>query len=81
MKKLFSSLDTKLYANGGISEDNGDIMIENYIGFIGIPCGICPNLRINGKIIQVPMSIEEPSVIAAGYLNSSKFMQTNTRKR
>lgn len=40
-------------------------MIENCIGVLGIPLGICPYLLMNNKRYIVPMATEEPSVIAA----------------
>lgn len=40
-------------------------MIENVIGVFGLPVAIVPGLLINGKTYDVPMVIEEPSVVAA----------------
>jgi degradative hydroxymethylglutaryl-CoA reductase len=40
-------------------------MIENCIGIISLPIGLGLGFVINGKNYQVPMAIEEPSVIAA----------------
>ncbi|KJE49183.1 MULTISPECIES: hydroxymethylglutaryl-CoA reductase, degradative [Acidiplasma] len=40
-------------------------MIENTISTIGFPVGIATNFRINGRDYLIPMSIEEPSVVAA----------------
>lgn len=40
-------------------------MIENCIGIIPIPLGIATNFVINGRKYLIPLSIEEPSVIAA----------------
>jgi len=40
-------------------------MVENAIGIIPIPLGIATNFVINGKKYLIPVSIEEPSVIAA----------------
>lgn len=42
-----------------------DKMIENCIGIIPIPLGVATNFVINGKKYLIPISIEEPSVIAA----------------
>ena len=52
-------------ANGGISFDNADKMVENAIGTFSLPLGIATNFKINGRDFLVPMVIEEPSVIAA----------------
>ena len=40
-------------------------MIENVIGKLSLPLGLLPSIMINNKKYMVPMSIEEPSVIAA----------------
>ena len=40
-------------------------MIENVIGILGLPLAIAPNFVINTKQYQIPMCIEEPSVVAA----------------
>ena len=40
-------------------------MIENVVGVFPLPLGIATNFRIDGKDYLVPMSIEEPSVVAA----------------
>jgi len=49
----------------GLDENIADNMIENCIGTIGLPVGLALNFVINDKPIVIPMSIEEPSVIAA----------------
>lgn len=38
---------------------------ENVIGQVRLPLGVCQNLIVNDKSYLVPMSIEEPSVVAA----------------
>jgi degradative hydroxymethylglutaryl-CoA reductase len=48
-------------------------MIENCIGKIAIPIGLGLNFLINGKYYSVPMSIEEPSVVAAAS-SAAKFI-------
>ncbi|MEM3632458.1 MAG: hydroxymethylglutaryl-CoA reductase, degradative, partial [Conexivisphaerales archaeon] len=40
-------------------------MIENVIGIISYPVGVATNFLVNGKDVLVPMSLEEPSVVAA----------------
>lgn len=40
-------------------------MIENCIGTFQLPLGLGLNFVINGKDVTIPMSVEEPSVIAA----------------
>lgn len=48
-----------------ISFDQVDRMVENAIGTISFPLGVATNFVINGREYVIPMSIEEPSVIAA----------------
>ena len=39
-------------------------MIENVIGLYSLPLGIALNFQVNGRDVLVPMTIEEPSVVA-----------------
>ncbi|MCL4559196.1 MAG: hydroxymethylglutaryl-CoA reductase, degradative [Chloroflexi bacterium] len=48
----------------GLTPALADHMIENVIGVFGLPLGIAQNFLINGREVQVPMVIEEPSVVA-----------------
>ena len=50
---------------GGLSTEIADYMIENCIGVMPLPLGLGLGFKINGRNYQVPMAIEEPSVIAA----------------
>lgn len=49
-----------------------DGFIENSIGNFPLPLGVAPNFKINGKVLAIPMAIEESSVIAAAS-SASKF--------
>ncbi|MBQ6342792.1 MAG: hydroxymethylglutaryl-CoA reductase, degradative [Anaerolineaceae bacterium] len=49
----------------GLTEEAADRMIENVIGMYSFPIGIARNFVINGKNYEIPMVIEEPSVVAA----------------
>lgn len=49
-----------------------DEFIENTVSNFYLPIGIAPNFNINGKLLAVPMAIEESSVVAAA-ANSAKF--------
>jgi len=40
-------------------------MVENCIGKVSLPLGLGLNFIINGEPYQIPMCVEEPSVIAA----------------
>src|SRR5215207_5861988 len=49
---------------GGLSPEAADYMIENVIGFYSLPLGIALNFQVNGRDVLIPMTIEEPSVVA-----------------
>jgi hydroxymethylglutaryl-CoA reductase len=49
----------------GLSAEQADLMTENVVGVLGIPLGVCANLRVDGVDRVIPMATEEPSVIAA----------------
>jgi hydroxymethylglutaryl-CoA reductase len=50
---------------GGFDEGCADAMVENVIGLHGLPLGVALNFVVNGQDRLVPMSVEEPSIIAA----------------
>jgi len=54
-----------LSKEGNLKMDQANRMIENVIGFKSLPLGIATNFIINGKEYLIPMSIEEPSIVAA----------------
>ena len=49
----------------GLSLEAADHMIENVVGTFSLPLGIARNFLVNGRLVQVPMVVEEPSVFAA----------------
>ena len=52
------------WTTGGISPEAADHMIENVVGLHSLPLGIALNFQVNGKDVLVPMTVEEPSVVA-----------------
>jgi hydroxymethylglutaryl-CoA reductase len=48
----------------GLSPEAADHMIENVIGLYSLPLGIALNFRVNRRDVLVPMTLEEPSVVA-----------------
>ncbi|MDO4432266.1 MAG: hydroxymethylglutaryl-CoA reductase, degradative [Aerococcaceae bacterium] len=58
-------------------------MIENYVYGYQLPLGIVPNVSVNGKLYQVPMATEEPSVIAAASNGAKRLgnMTAHTTQR
>ena len=56
-----------------LPENVADNMIENYLMNYEIPLGVAVNFTINDKPYVVPMTVEEPSVIAAAN-NAGKIL-------
>lgn len=52
------------FQTSGLTMDQADHMVENVIGTFGLPLGIGLNFIVNGREVLIPMTIEEPSVIA-----------------
>jgi hydroxymethylglutaryl-CoA reductase len=67
--KKISGLSKKeadiLSHNSALGLKTADMMIENVVGTTQLPVGIATNFLINGMDYLIPMSIEEPSVVAA----------------
>ena len=42
-----------------------DLMVESAVGFAPVPLGIASGFRIDGEDWDIPMAVEEPSVIAS----------------
>ncbi|MBM7616965.1 hydroxymethylglutaryl-CoA reductase [Weissella uvarum] len=55
----------------------GDQQVENYLYNFGVPTGILTDILIDGHHYTVPMTTEEPSVIAAAN-NGARMMNTGT---
>ncbi|MEM9693924.1 MAG: hydroxymethylglutaryl-CoA reductase, degradative, partial [Myxococcota bacterium] len=54
-----------LASEGGLSDDEANRMVENALGVMGLPLGLCVNMKVDGHDRLIPMSVEEPSVVAA----------------
>ncbi|GMV33821.1 MAG: hydroxymethylglutaryl-CoA reductase, degradative [Chloroflexi bacterium CFX1] len=52
------------WTQGGLSAESADPMIENVVGLHSLPLGIALNFQVNGRDILIPMTLEEPSVVA-----------------
>lgn len=57
--------EVKAIAGVGLSTEQAERMIENFIGTLELPIGIATNFLIDEKDYLIPMAIEEPSVVAA----------------
>lgn len=54
-----------LTSQGALTLDQADKMIENVVGIFSLPIGLAMNFLINDKEYIIPMSVEEPSIVAA----------------
>src|SRR5690606_16984774 len=45
--------------------DLAQVMVENAVGILPVPLGVAPGFLIDGQPVDIPMAVEEPSVIAA----------------
>jgi hydroxymethylglutaryl-CoA reductase len=54
-----------LMAHDALPLETADIMVENAVGTFALPFGVALNFQMNGRDYVVPMTVEEPSVIAA----------------
>jgi hydroxymethylglutaryl-CoA reductase len=50
---------------GGLGLETADRMSENVVSVFGLPFAIALNFRVNHRDVLVPMTVEEPSVVAA----------------
>ncbi|EAR84420.2 hydroxymethylglutaryl-CoA synthase (macronuclear) [Tetrahymena thermophila SB210] len=76
IQKVEPKIDTQKFEDGGLTLQRADLMVENCIGKISLPIGLALNFKINDKYLNIPMAIEEPSVIAAAS-SSAKFIDEN----
>lgn len=63
---------------GSLPESIADQMIENYIYSYQLPLGVAVNFTINQIDYQIPMAVEEPSVIAAASNAAKQFDNIET---
>jgi len=54
-----------LTAHDALPLETADIMVENAVGTFALPFGVALNFQVNGRDYVIPMTVEEPSVIAA----------------
>jgi hydroxymethylglutaryl-CoA reductase len=54
-----------LTAHDALPLEAADLMVENAVGTFALPFGVALNFYINGQDYIIPMTVEEPSVIAA----------------
>lgn len=45
--------------------DLADVMVEAAVGFLPVPIGVVTGLPVDGAAIDVPLAVEEPSVVVA----------------
>jgi hydroxymethylglutaryl-CoA reductase len=56
--------ELEAFRTSNLSPEQADHMVENAVGTFNLPLGIGLNFLVNGREVLVPMTIEEPSVIA-----------------
>lgn len=66
--------EQEILADQGLKASQANMMIENVLGTFELPLGIACNFLINGRDYLVPMTVEEPSVLAA-VSNSAKVVR------
>ncbi len=66
--------EQEILAGTGLKASQANLMIENVLGTYELPLGIACNFLINGREYLVPMTVEEPSVLAA-VSNSAKVVR------
>ena len=69
-----SAAEAEIISGRGLEASQANMMIENVLGTYELPLGIACNFLINDKDYLVPMTIEEPSVLAA-ISNSAKVVR------
>lgn len=55
----------RFFEAAGGDLDLADLLVENAVGWLGLPLGVVSGLVVNGTSFEVPLATEEPSVIAA----------------
>lgn len=69
-----SAAEAEIISDRGLKASQANMMIENVLGTYELPLGIACNFLINDKDYLIPMTIEEPSVLAA-ISNSAKVVR------
>jgi hydroxymethylglutaryl-CoA reductase len=66
-RELYGGAEDEWMCTAGspIQLDLAEVMTESSIGVLSLPLGIAQGFLIDGKIVDIPLATEEPSVIAA----------------
>ena len=64
-ERLVDELQAHLASGDTLPLEVADRMSENVIAIHGLPLSVATNFRVCGRDVLVPMSVEEPSVVAA----------------
>jgi len=64
-----AAVEQALGTDGNLIELS-DVMVESAIGYAALPLGVCRGLVADGRIYDLPLVTEEPSVIAAATYGS-----------
>ena len=65
-RTALTEADTLALENGThvLKRHVADKMIENVVGVLGLPLGVGLNFLVDGREVIVPLSVEEPSIVA-----------------
>jgi len=74
LQRWYPGLNVSCLADGGLSDELANGLIENTVGRVALPVGVAVNFTINSRKFVIPMAVEEPSVVAAAS-NSAKLVQ------
>lgn len=55
----------EMESSGGDLLDLADVMVESALGVMPVPLGVAPGFLVDDHIVNIPLAVEEPSVIAA----------------
>ncbi len=75
-EEFIAAKDDLVLESGGISSADADRFSENVLGVLSLPFSVAPNFMVNGRDVLVPMSIEEPSVVAAA-ANAARLVRSS----
>ncbi len=65
LREALAPSEERVEALGADHLELADVMIESAVGYLPVPLGIATGFLIDGERYDIPMAVEEPSVVAA----------------
>ena len=65
LKKAYGELGLEPGADNGDGASLADAMVESAVGYLPVPLGVAAGFLIDDRSYDIPMAVEEPSVLAA----------------